>query len=173
MGSRNKVSNLVVLKLIEFLHCKQPIWVSLVFKDVLGLNMWNKSKMATNIMEFRASNYPFWYITYDEVLRMMRSNLQSFRSGCVGSTSTSSPSWSSFGFSCIGESFKVIFSLSSLKKLISTTFFTKTSDFLNLTCIDSLIVKVDLLKTLYALLVFEYPKNIASKALYQIFLNYL
>ena len=70
--SYNQVPNLVVLKLIElFLHCKQPIWVALGFEDVLGLNMWNKSKIAINIMEFGASSYPLGYITYDEVLGMI------------------------------------------------------------------------------------------------------
>ena len=70
MGFRNNMSNLIALKLIELLlHDKQSILVTLGFKDIFGLNMRNECKIATNIMEFGASSYPFGYITNDEVLR--------------------------------------------------------------------------------------------------------
>ena len=113
--------------------------------------MRNKSKMPTKIMEFGASSYPIDTSPMMRSLGWLEANLQSFESGCVGSTSTSwtSPYTLIFGFSSsIGESFKIILSMSSPKKLISITFFTKVLDSSNLTCIDSSIVKVDLLKTL-------------------------
>ena len=152
MGSKKKMSNLVALKLMElFLHGKQPIWVALGFEDVFGLNMRNKCKMVTNIMEFGASSYPFGYITSDEVLGMICS---------ISSILWKWLCWLHFNilaFSiCIifrlfssyaGESFIETFIKSSPKESISITFFTRELDSSNLTCIDSSIVN-DLLKTL-------------------------
>jgi len=75
--------------------------------------------------------------------------LQSFEYDWVCSTSTSwtSPFVLSFGLSfssCTYEFFMIIFSKSSPKESISTTFFARELDFSNFTCIDSSIVKMTL-----------------------------
>ena len=60
MESRDKVLNLVMLKLIELSCIASNQYESPIgFEDVLWFYMRNKSKMATKIMELGASSYPF------------------------------------------------------------------------------------------------------------------